>query len=367
MMVLLGVLSVMPVLPELTTALGIPERSIGLVVTVFALPGVLLAPVAGILADRVGRKKVLVSALLIFGVFGTACGFARDFETLLVFRLLQGVGMAPIGVLNATLIGDLYEGTERITAMGYVGTVLSMGSALLPALGGVLALLGWNYPFMLPVLAVPLAFLVLFVLKNPEPHTTHAFMDYLKGAFSVISTRRALGLFLLTFLTFMLLYGPYVTYIPLLLQKRFGLSTAMVGLIVSVSSLFTGISASQLGRLAARFRDVTILRASFLLFLAAMVMIPFVFNAWVFIVPLSLFGAAMGLGGPSRITLLTGLAPANQRAAVMAANGMVQRFGQTTAPAIMGAVLASVGMDGVFWAGAAVALTMVVVASWAVE
>jgi MFS family permease len=367
LMVILGVSSVMPVLPELAIELGVPARSIGLVVTVFALPGVVLAPVAGILADRVGRKKVLVAALLIFGVFGTSCGFAESFETLLILRLLQGVGMAPIGVLNSTLIGDLYEGTERITAMGYMGTVLSIGAAGLPAIGGTLALLGWHYPFMLPVVSIPLAILVQFSLNNPEPHNTHGFMDYAKGALSVIATKRAIGLFSLTFLTFLILYGPFVTYTPLLLQERFGLSPAMIGLIVAVSSLFTGLAASQLGRLATRFQDVSILSASFVLFLASMVLIPFVPKVWMFLVPLGLFGAAMGLGGPSRITMLTGLAPANQRAAIMAANGMIQRLGQTVAPILMGAVLAGFGMDAVFWAGAVVAGCMIAVTTWSVE
>lgn len=367
LMVLLGVSSIMPVLPELAVELGVPARSIGLVVTLFALPGVLLAPVAGILADRVGRKKILVISLLIFGLFGTACGFADSFETLLTLRLLQGVGMAPIGVLNATLIGDLYEGTDRITAMGYVGTVMSIGAAGLPAVGGILALLGWNYPFMLPVVAIPLAILVQYSLNNPEPHNTHGFMDYAKGALSVIATKRALGLFLLTFLTFLILYGPFVTYTPLLLKERFGLSTAMIGLIIGVSALFTGLASSQLGRLATLFRDVSILNASFVLFLVSMVLIPFVPEVWMFLVPLGCFGAAMGLGGPSRITLLTGLAPTNQRAAVMAANGMVQRLGQTVAPILMGAVLAGFGMDAVFWAGAVVAGCMIAVATWSIE
>ena len=356
LMVILGVSSVMPVLPELTVKLGVPAQSIGLVVTLFALPGVLLAPVAGILADRVGRKKVLVVALLIFGLFGTACGFVNNFESLLVFRLLQGVGMAPIGVLNATLIGDLYDGTERITAMGYLGTVLSIGMAVLPAVGGTLALLGWNYPFMLPAVAIPLAILVQFHLKNPEPHSKYRFMHYMKGALSVIATKRAIGLFSLTFLTFMILYGPFVTYIPLLLRDRFGLTPATIGIIVAVSSLFTGLASSQLGRLAVRFRETSILRASFILFLVSMCVIPFVGSLWIFLIPLGLFGAAMGLGGPSRITLLTGLVPANRRALIMAANGMVQRLGQTIAPVLMGMVLAGFGIDAVFWAGAVVAV-----------
>lgn len=367
LMVILGVSSIMPVLPELTVKLNIPARSIGLVVTVFALPGVLLAPLAGILADRVGRKKVLVASLLIFGLFGTACGFADSFETLLLLRLLQGVGMAPIGVLNTTLIGDLYDGTDRITAMGYVGTVLSIGTAILPAIGGTLALFGWNYPFMLPVVALPLAVLVQFSLKNPEPHRRHRFKHYVKGALSVISTKRAIGLFSLTFLTFMILYGPFVTYIPLLLQDRFDMTPVTIGLIIAVSSLFTGLASSQLGRLATRFREVSILRASFTLFLLSMCLTPFVTSAWGFLAPLGLFGAAMGLGGPSRITLIAGLAPANRRALVMAANGMIQRLGQTVAPVLMGAVLAGFGMDAVFWAGAVVAVCMIGVANFAVE
>jgi MFS family permease len=116
----MGVSSIMPVLARLTVELKVPAGSIGLVLTVLALPRLVLAPIAGVLADRVGCKKVLVTSLVILGSFGSACGFTDSFETLLPLRFLQGLGLAPMGVLSATVIGDLYEGEERITDMGYV-------------------------------------------------------------------------------------------------------------------------------------------------------------------------------------------------------------------------------------------------------
>lgn len=358
LMIIMGVSSIMPVLPRITVELGVPASAIGLVITVFALPGVILAPIVGILADRIGRKKILVASLLVFGVFGTACGFARTFDRLLLFRFFQGMGMAPLGILNATVVGDLYEGAERLTAMGYIGAVLSMGTAAFPALGGGLAMIGWQYPFMLPVVAIPLGLLVHFFLKNPEPPQPHGLKDYMKGALSIIWTRKAIGLFLLTLFTFVILYGPLVTYVPLVLHDRFGISAAMIGMLMATSSLFTGLAASQLGRLSSRTGEILILRIACILFLVSMVSIPLVPSVAWFLVPLALFGGAMGMGSPTRITMITGLASTDQRAAVMSVNSMVQRLGQTAAPVLMGAVLAGLGMDSVFWVGAAVAVCM---------
>ena len=63
-----------------------------MLIVAFTLPGALFTPVMGVLGDRVGRKKVLVPSLVLFGLAGAACGLARDFETLVALRFLQGAG-----------------------------------------------------------------------------------------------------------------------------------------------------------------------------------------------------------------------------------------------------------------------------------
>jgi MFS family permease len=92
LMAVLGVSSVTPAFPRIVQELGISSGQVGLLITVFTLPGIVLTPVLGVLSDRYGRKKILVPALLLFGVAGGTCALARSFELLLVLRFFQGMG-----------------------------------------------------------------------------------------------------------------------------------------------------------------------------------------------------------------------------------------------------------------------------------
>ena len=96
-MAVLGTSSITPAFPEIRDALGISSGQVGLLITVFTLPGILLTPVAGVLSDRYGRRKVLVPSLFLFGIASVACALATDFGLLLVLRTLQGVGRQPWG------------------------------------------------------------------------------------------------------------------------------------------------------------------------------------------------------------------------------------------------------------------------------
>ena len=97
LMAVLGTSSVTPAFPEVAQEFGISRGQVGLLITVFTLPGVLLTPVLGALSDRFGRRKILIPSLVLFGIAGGACAFAPDFDLLLAFRALQGVGAASLG------------------------------------------------------------------------------------------------------------------------------------------------------------------------------------------------------------------------------------------------------------------------------
>lgn len=96
----------------------------------------------GALSDRFGRRRIVVPSLLIFGLAGGACASAPNFETLLTLRALQGVGSAGLAAISYAIIGELYGGQERTTALGYNSSVLSIGTASYPAVGGALAVFG---------------------------------------------------------------------------------------------------------------------------------------------------------------------------------------------------------------------------------
>jgi len=123
LMAIMGVANITPAFPRIARELGVTPAQVAYLITYFTVPGVFLAPVLGVLADRIGRKRILAPSLFLFGLAGTACGFVRDFDLLLGLRFIQGVGAAALGALNVTIIGDLYSGRERTAAMGYNSSV----------------------------------------------------------------------------------------------------------------------------------------------------------------------------------------------------------------------------------------------------
>ena len=233
----MGVASIAPALPKMANVLDVSNERIGLLITAFTVPGMFLTPFLGVIADRIGRKAILVPSLFIFGIAGTACAFAADFTWLLILRFIQGIGGASLGALNVTLIGDLYEANRRATAMGYNGSVLSVGTASYPAIGGGLALLGWFYPFFLSLLAIPVGIFVIISLDNPEPDNHKNLKSYFGDVVNSLKSKKVLGLFAANFLTFIMLYGGYLTFFPILLDEQFGKSSFIIGIMLSGSSL----------------------------------------------------------------------------------------------------------------------------------
>lgn len=367
LMAILGVSSIIPGLPDIMDGLDISPVEIGLVISVFTFPGILVSPLVGVLADRIGRKFILIPSLFVFGGFGFACFFAQSMEQLLVLRFLQGLGAGPLGVLYATLIGDLYEGREVSQAMGYNASVLSIGTAAFPALGGVLALVGWNYPFILPLLAIPLGLAISTGLDAPKPTSNGSLKKYFSDAFRLMRTRQVLSLFATTLLTFTVLYGPIITYLPILLDNRYNASSASIGLVFLVSSGFSGLASFQLGKLSGFFGQKTLLAMAGVLYGASMLLMPQAPGIWHVIPPVICFGLAQGLNIPTVMTMITSVAPMEQRGVFMAANGLILRLAQTLAPMLMGGVYALFGMNAVYLSGLLCALGIVVLALFAVH
>jgi MFS family permease len=357
----MGVSSIAPAFPSIARSLGVSSAQIGLLITFFTLPGIVFTPIFGILADRFNRKIILVPSLFLFGIAGTACAYADSFDQLLLFRVFQGIGSAALGVLNLTLIGDLYEGHKRAVVMGYNGSVLSIGTAAYPAIGGALAILGWYYPFYLSLLALPVGLFALYFLKQESKGNGMGMKLYFREIKSALMSKMVLGLFLGMFLTFIILYGGYITFFTILLDEKFGRSSFAIGVILSGSSLVTAVTSAQLGKLALRFSEKNLITAAALLYSAIFFMIPLIDNIWYFILPISLFGVAQGMNIPSILNLLAGYAPSDFRAAFLSVNWMVMRVGQALGPYVLGLVYLHISLEGTFYVTAIAGVLFVLV------
>lgn len=354
----MGISSITPAFPGIIKYFGISTQEVGLLIASFTLPGVFLTPITGILADRFGRKLVLVPALFVFGIGGFLCSFMTDFHSLLLFLFIEGIGAAGLSSINITLIGDLYSGEKRTALMGYNASILSIGTAAYPALGGFIASFGWRYVFYLPLLAIPLGIFVIYGLKNPEPKDHQQFGDYFRRIWKNINQRSVWTLFLVNMLVFILLYGSYLTYMPVMLSERLQATSVHIGLVMSVMSLITAATSSQLGRINKLLSQKRILLGGSVFYFLSMLSLVFS-HSWVQVVfSVVLFGFGHGLLIPSIQNMLVGFTTIKERGAFMSVSSMVLRVGQTLGPLVIGGFYTFGNLAGAFWGGASVAAIM---------
>ena len=357
----MGVASLTPALPSIAQAFGLNKSEVALLISAYTFPGIFLTPIAGVLADRYGRKTVLVPALFIFALAGFSIFFVKSFHLIIILRVIQGIGAAPLGSINTTLVGDFFRGKDRPAAMGYNASVLSLSTASYPLIGGALAGIAWYYPFVLPIIAIPVGLFVIFGIREPEIEKVSDFRQYVRAISQSIRRKEVIGIFLLGILTFIILYGAFLTYIPFLVSQEFNLSPSKIGILLSISSFTTAIVASQVGRLTDRFGSLFLLKTAFVLYLIVSVLIPNVHHLALFLLPILIFGSAQALNIPSLQTSLANLSPDNQRGAFMSLNGMVLRIGQTLGPLVIGIGYSVGDMEGVYYLAAFVALLGLVV------
>ncbi|MHA2302679.1 MAG: MFS transporter, partial [Candidatus Thorarchaeota archaeon] len=360
LMAVMGAASITPAFPKIVQELNISTESVGLLITVFTIPGVILTLFLGISADRYGRKRILVPGLFLFAIAGSLCAFASDFNTLLVLRFFQGIGAASLGSLGTTVIGDLYTGRDTAAAMGYNFSVVSIGTAVYPIIGGMLATIGWNYPFILPILGLPVGLAVLRSLDNPEPEASVQLMSYLRGAWHEIKTRLVLVIYLTNIVTFILRYGPILTFLPILLDTSFGTSIFVIGLVMSTPSIISGVVSSQLPRLLKFVSSIWMVRISFLLVGISMLMIAVITSFWLLFIPISIMGIAQGINFANTQTLLVKQANLDNRAAIMSLNGVVIRIGQSSGPLLMALAFVQWGLQSLYVLGAVLAFALVI-------
>jgi len=350
-----GVTTIIPVFPEMSEELNVSREKIGLMITVFTLPGAALAPLIGVAADRWGRKKVLIPALILFGISGTLCFFAREFETILILRFFQGLGAACLGIINTTLIGDIFSGRQKAKVMGYNSGALSVAAALFPAIGGLLATINWYYPFLIPGMALVVAGMVYFYLDNPEPEEKPKLIDYFQNIIKSILTKEAIMLFLLCFTTFILLFGVIMTYLPIFLKDRFNLQSSEIGFALSILAISTGLVASQLDRISKVLPMKLLIIFGFLSYLVGFLAIPYAENIYGMLLILMIIGIGQGINVPTIFNILTSIAPLDHRGAFMSVNSMTIRAGQTVGPIFAGILFGLWGISWVFWSGAIMA------------
>ncbi|MFB6110097.1 MAG: MFS transporter [Halodesulfurarchaeum sp.] len=328
----MGVSLLSPVLPALQAVFGVSDTQIGLLITVFTIPGVLITPFVGIAADKLGRRLTLVPLLVLFGLAGSAIAFTRTYQQVLLLRFVQGIGGSALVSLSLTLAGDYYEGSRQRTVIGLNSSALGIGAAIFPLVGGVLAGIRWEAPFLFFGVSILVGLVAIPLVENKPSRASTSIRSHLEQIWDVATQRTAFAVYLAAFSTFFLYYGTVLTAIPLLLSGKYGTQEPYLGIIISVVSVSNALVAARYGRLQSIFERNTLIIAGFLLNGVALLAVRPAHSPLHIASLLVVYGIGFGLIMPSLNSAIVNIASAEQRASMLGVNTAVLRLGQTLGP-----------------------------------
>jgi MFS family permease len=178
--IILSLVTFLPIMATVSLAPGIPlflnhfknvAHVSALVPMLITVPAVMIAiasPFAGALSDAVGRKRVLLAAVALYGVCGMAPLVLDNIYSLLGSRIGVGAAEGMLMTVGKTLIGDYFAGERRQRWIGYQSGIDACLGSLTWLLGGVLAGGNWRGPFLLYTISVPVLF-TLYPMPPPPP------------------------------------------------------------------------------------------------------------------------------------------------------------------------------------------------------
>jgi MFS transporter, DHA1 family, multidrug resistance protein len=268
----LAIDAMLPALAQIARDLDVsdPNRR-QLVVGVFLVAGGLGALVPGALADRYGRRPVLLFSLAFYIVFSLACAVVQDFTLLLVLRAAQAISSAGLSVLPSAIIRDRHSGDAMARMMSTIFVIFMLVPMIAPSMGqAVLLFAGWRWIFvMLALLSLMVTVWVAVRLPEtlrPEYRQPIMPMTIASNMLTAASNRSAFGYVVGGGLTFAALLG-YVNSSQQLVGEHFGAGAAFP-LIFGATALGMGVASFFNSRIVERFGARRVSHAALLTFIA---------------------------------------------------------------------------------------------------
>ncbi|UUZ75649.1 MFS transporter [Polaromonas sp. P1(28)-13] len=383
-------------LPTLAQAFNASFQEVQWIVLAYLLAITTLIVSAGRLGDIIGRRRLLLAGIFLFTVASILCGIAPSLWLLIAARAAQGIGAAIMMALTMAFVGETVPKEKTGSAMGLLGTMSAIGTALGPSLGGVLiAGLGWRAIFLVNVPLGILTFLLAhryLPVDRRGPKTDRPGFDHVgtlllaltlaayalamtmgRGSFGplnlalllvaalgvglfvlaearaasplirlamfhdpVLSASLAMSALVATVMMATLVIGPFY------LSRALGLDAALVGLVLSVGPFAAALTGVPAGRIADRFGAqrmtlvglIAIAAGCFVLSMSAALGIPG------YIAPIVVITVGYALFQTANNTAVMTDVRADQRGVISGMLNLSRNLGLITGASVMGAVFA---------------------------
>lgn len=295
-MPILGSVLLAPVLPRVSAEFADVAGAnllVPMILTAPALMMAVLAPFAGFLADKVGRKRGLIVAMIAYALFGTAPLWVDSLAGIVATRIGVGATEAFIMTICTTLIMDYYDGKQRAKYLGMQAMLATLAATVFMAAGGALGSNDWRTPFWAYSIGLVLALCMAFLLWEPAESST--------AGTRVPVPWRVIAVPVLVSLFGGILFYTLVVHLPYVVSELGMTDSSRIGLAAAAAALATA-AGSIAFRWLVHFGPAKLLPVAFALAAAGFIVVSLATSAITAVAGGMIAGLGTGLMLPTLLT-----------------------------------------------------------------
>jgi len=362
-----------PVLPLFMQSIGSSDAMIGLISAISPFAGILFSFPVGVLSDRLGRRRLLITAGAIFLIAPLLYVFIDQPLWMIPVRFFHGTATAILGPVISAIIVERFFARKGEMLGKYASSTL-IGRTLAPLAGGIILSFFAAYPglfrFQIVYVAAALAAVPVFVMtllyreKNDRPLKVITLSVFKESFINFFSHRRLRGIALVDMSTYFA-FGTFETFLPIFLASR-GVDPYQTGIIFAVQVLMIATTKPVFGWIADRIDKRIQISVGLLLSGIAIAAIPFS-SSFPHFIEISIgTGIGISLSTVATSAYVADIAKKEEIGASMGALSSTMDIGHSTGPLVTGMIITVAGFTAGFFASFVLALVITGVFVWSV-
>lgn len=357
-----------PVLPYLTKSLGADDHLLGLIAAISPLAGIVFSFPVGILADKMGKRLMLIISAFVFLTAPLLYIFVTDAWFLIPIRFFHGIATAILGPVASAIIASTYSSSKG-EKLGMYSSVTLIGRTIAPLAGGFVIAIFSSYGdifsykavYMLAfIMSIPIVILALKVRTGDTIKKKRITLkDFLASLVSVVRNKLLFAVALVD-LSAYFSFGIFETFTPGYL-KNIGYSPKIVGLLFSIQVLSIALTKPLFGRLADRVDKRVQIAAGLGIIGISIAVLTFVSSFTLITGTSLLVGLGMSIATVATSAYVADIAKRDELGASMGALGSIMDIGHSTGPLVAGIIISAGTIQGGYLAGTVLAAVVLVV------
>ncbi|MEA2071702.1 MAG: MFS transporter [Asgard group archaeon] len=328
--------------------------------TIPALSFAIVAFLAGLIIDRLGRKPVLISCLFLYILAGTAGFYVDSIYIILGSRVVLGIALA--GVINSTstLIADYYRGEKRNHMIGLQIAIGAFGGVIFILIGGALADIAWNFPFLVyffPVLLVPAS---IFILHEPQKENNNIIPDlqeekeernHVTDELMKNNPLEIITSYVLIFIVMFVFYSEptQLSFYIVIIDPE--VTNFMIGLVMAIVNLVTGILSSLYKIIKKRLSIHVIFLLGFFFMGGGFLLLSYANSYWMLLLSTFVIGIGFGLNMPNLSLYVFNNTAPETRGRIFSGYNAMMLLGQFLSPLIFEPIIRATNFSFAFLIG----------------